>query len=245
LNGEITYIEGGTQYRKSKPRLIDDIIAIVESKGNRIFPDWMTRAEQRRTVWKKVVFNPARHYTKEELQGIARKLGIKNISHDSIGELTRKILNETHEEKEEKEHKAELFEPEIEQDDRFHKTTVIFRELPVYPSLISTLINRGSRTNIHIPNGSSSHMFVRARARTISSRKDTGMPEEVWDNYIVCDMKVFNSLSGKVTKKQVAEWIKENEKILQHRCERSDEYIEINRIEELPLRYSKYQEQDT
>ena len=90
--------------QKTKRILIDELVRIVEERGNTLYTDWMTRISSGRSIWKKV-YNRYKEYSLAELQQIATKLGIPPAHKkkaDLIALIQYKVANRHPEEKEEK-----------------------------------------------------------------------------------------------------------------------------------------------
>jgi DNA integrity scanning protein DisA with diadenylate cyclase activity len=104
----INYIdEQGRHQQKTKGILIDEIVKIVEERGNTLYTDWMARISSGRHIWKKV-YNRYKDYSLAELQNIARNLGIPSAHKkkaDLIALIEYKFANRHPEEKEEKKEK--------------------------------------------------------------------------------------------------------------------------------------------
>jgi hypothetical protein len=83
--------------------LIDDILHVVEERGNTLYSDWMARISSGRPIWKRV-YNRYKEYSLAELHHIAKNLGIHPAHKkkaDLIALIEYKVAYSHHEEKEE------------------------------------------------------------------------------------------------------------------------------------------------
>ena len=68
-------LKNGEKY-KNKKTFIDEIIAKVEEKEDKIYKDWMKRVDSGRPIWNQYILDPYHHYSLKELHNIVKNLGI-------------------------------------------------------------------------------------------------------------------------------------------------------------------------
>jgi hypothetical protein len=256
--GGITNIQ-----RIKKSELIDKIVERADELRDRIHEDWIERIDEGETIWKRQL-NPKRRYyrdelinplageSKTELQSIAEDLGIR-----WKGKTAGQLISLIHQ-REQKSNNQDSripvefrnYSPEIKTfptdiNQPLRKMSVKFYNIPADARIIATILNWALKVNVRqvsshrVPENYTIYVPNTSGKATVSSYyKQNNTHADTRNGFILPSFSEITQISrGRITNKNAQLWLNRIDRVLQNIVGRSDEYAEIDIIEELTVKF--------